>query len=325
MGLAHWDEFEYSGIFKQSQHKENSIVYLNTFMNSLAGKGWIISKALDSQQGRIMNCYAMRSVFATTYPPNNINQVMAEKGVLQRMLLYIWEVPAYKQHEMRLKQYRKSGTIEEVKEPVDNFSEDMFKIYKALRKRFYEKGGNPLLTIEYTDEYRSSIITAYEQLLREMKGTNEKVSKLAGTFLSRIMVTLMKVSTLCCIAETLERKEEDRFIVTENNVRSAGLIVRQCYKTLLEWLERSLRSKKPTSAKAGETYLTIFTSTYDEMKKDAKGFVNKKMYMLKAKDNLKLSRSKAYLNYKKYASELFEEIREGRSNYIRLKKKEGEE
>ncbi|SVB63187.1 uncharacterized protein METZ01_LOCUS216041, partial [marine metagenome] len=27
-GLAMWDEFEYSGIFKQSQHKENAIVYL---------------------------------------------------------------------------------------------------------------------------------------------------------------------------------------------------------------------------------------------------------------------------------------------------------
>ena len=34
-GLAIWDEFEYSGIFKQSQHKENAIVYLNTFMNTL--------------------------------------------------------------------------------------------------------------------------------------------------------------------------------------------------------------------------------------------------------------------------------------------------
>ncbi len=69
----------------------------------------------------------------------------------------------------------------------------------------------------------------------------------------------------------------------------------------------------------------MFTSTYDEMKKDDKGFVNKKMYMLKAKDKLKLSRSQAYEVYKKHAKELFEEIREGRSNYIRLKKKEGEE
>jgi len=29
-GLAIWDEFEYSGVFSQSQHKQNAIVYLNT-------------------------------------------------------------------------------------------------------------------------------------------------------------------------------------------------------------------------------------------------------------------------------------------------------
>ena len=34
-GMAIWDEFEYSGVFKQSQHKEQAIVYLNTFMNTL--------------------------------------------------------------------------------------------------------------------------------------------------------------------------------------------------------------------------------------------------------------------------------------------------
>tara|TARA_Y100000114_G_scaffold122870_1_gene118283 strand:- start:1372 stop:2949 length:1578 start_codon:yes stop_codon:yes gene_type:complete len=325
MGLAHWDEFEYSGIFKQSQHKENSIVYLNTLMNSLAGKSWIISKALDSQEGRIMNCYAMRSVFATTYPPNNINQVMAEKGVLQRMLLYIWEVPAYKQHEMRLKQYAKSGTIEDVDTPVETFSDEMFEIYKELRKKYYQNGGNPLLTIEYTDEYRSSLMEAYRQLLGEMRGVPEKVTKLASTFLSRIMVTLMKVSTLCCIAETLERKEEDRFKVTGDNVRSAGLIVRQCYKTLLEWLERSLRSKKPVSAKAGENYKTMFTEAYEGMKKDDKGYVNKKMYMLEARNKLKLSRSQTYEVYNKYGKGYFEEIKEGRSFYIRIKKTGDEE
>ena len=37
-GLAMWDEFEYSGVFKQSQHKEQAVVYLNTFMNTLWGE-----------------------------------------------------------------------------------------------------------------------------------------------------------------------------------------------------------------------------------------------------------------------------------------------
>ena len=45
-GLAAYDEFEYSGVFKQSQHKENVIMYLNTFMNSLHGENWIITKKL---------------------------------------------------------------------------------------------------------------------------------------------------------------------------------------------------------------------------------------------------------------------------------------
>jgi len=34
-GLAHWDEFEYSGVFKQSQHQDKAVVYLNTLMNTI--------------------------------------------------------------------------------------------------------------------------------------------------------------------------------------------------------------------------------------------------------------------------------------------------
>ena len=45
-GMAIWDEFEYSGVFKQSQHKENAIVYLNTFMNTMWGETFVISKKL---------------------------------------------------------------------------------------------------------------------------------------------------------------------------------------------------------------------------------------------------------------------------------------
>ena len=94
-GLAHWDEFEYSGIFKQSQHKENSIVYLNTLMNSLVGESWIISKALTSFGNMVMECFCERSVLAMTYPPNNLNDIIAEKGVLQRMILFVWDVPEF--------------------------------------------------------------------------------------------------------------------------------------------------------------------------------------------------------------------------------------
>ena len=90
-------------------------------------------------------------------------------------------------------------------------------------------------------------------------------------------------------------------------------------------LERSLRSKKPVSAKAGENYKTMFTEAYEGMKKDDKGYVNKKMYMLEARNKLKLSRSQTYEVYNKYGKGYFEEIKEGRSFYIRIKKTGDEE
>ena len=117
-GLAHWDEFEYSGVFKQTQYNDKSIVYLNTIMNSLAGESWVISKALASYDNKIMKCYSERSVLAMTYPPNNLNEVIAQKGVLQRMLLYVKNVPKSEQHRMRLEQLSKAGTIEEKDAPL---------------------------------------------------------------------------------------------------------------------------------------------------------------------------------------------------------------
>ena len=61
------------------------------------------------------------------------------------------------------------------------------------------------------------------------------------------------------------------------------------------------------------------------MKKDNKGYVNKKMYMLEARNKLKLSRSQTYEVYNKYGKNYFEEIKEGRSYYIRIKKTGDEE
>ena len=98
-GLAIWDEFEYSGVFKQSQHKENAVVYLNTFMNTLWGETWVIKKKLKT--GEVLECRCKRSVYATTYIPKSLTSVITEKGVLQRILIFIYEVPQHQQKQMR--------------------------------------------------------------------------------------------------------------------------------------------------------------------------------------------------------------------------------
>ena len=328
-GLAHWDEFEYSGIFKQSQHKEQSIVYLNTLMNSLSGKTWVISKALDSMEGLTMNCYSERSVIAMTYPPKNLNDVMAEKGVLQRMLLYVWEVPFHTQHQMRLEQLAKAGTIEDVHAPIDKFAEGFYKIYQMVRERWNEVGQDPMKTLTFHESFRPSLLLEYNRLNKELLNCPPHVAEIASNFTTRLMQTMIKLSCLCCIGESADIvKPEERFIVRGEHVQASGKIVQNCYSQLVGWLERSLRAKR--KAMSEKTFEPIFNAIYESIKEgkhtdlkcDEAGFVNKSRYLMKVKDKAKISRAQIYRHYD-MVRHRFEEIREGRSWYIRLR--EGDE
>jgi hypothetical protein len=329
-GLAHWDEFEYSGIFKQSQHKEQSIVYLNTLMNSLAGKSWVITKALDSMEGMTMNCYSERSVIAMTYPPRNLNDVMAEKGVLQRMILYVWDVPFHIQHQMRLEQLDKAGTIEDIDSPIEKFSEGFYKIYQMLRERWDDVGQDPLKTLVFHESFKPSLILEYHRLNQELMNCPPHVADIASNFTTRLMQTMIKMSALCCIGESADIvKPEERFIVKGVHVQAAAKIVQNCYSQLVGWLERSLRAKR--KAMSEKTFENVFYSVYEDIKQnkypnlrcDEEGYVNKNLYLTKVREKTKISRAQSYRHYE-IIRHRFEETREGRSWYIRLRGEDNE-
>jgi len=316
-GLAHWDEFEYSGIFKQSQHKENSIVYLNTLMNSLAGESWIISKALTSFGGMIMECFCERSVLAMTYPPNNLNDVMAEKGVLQRMLLYVWEVPEFIQHKMRLEQIEKAGTIEEVNQPIDKYANAIFKIYELTQQRFNDVGRDPLKTMRYTEDFNQVLKLEYESMRMYLHNTRPDVAKIAGNFTTRLMKILYKMSVLCSVASAPSIKNKDQqFVVTGHNVRQAATIVRQCYMTLVDWLERSLRAKRKSIAE--NSLESVFIDVYNKMKKDDEGFVNKTTLLTEVRTKAKKSRAQVYRHFDVIRHKFEEQKGSNNRTYVKL-------
>lgn len=322
-GLAHWDEFEYSGVFKQSQHQEKAIVYLNTLMNSLSGDSWIIKKALASYDNQIMKCYCERSVLAMTYPPSNLNTVMAEKGVLQRMLLYVWEVPEFIQHKMRLEQIDKAGTIEEVNQPVDRFANALFELYKITKERFLEVNGDPLKTMKYTKDFNQVLKLEYENMRRFLQNTRTDVSAIASNFTTRLMKILYKMSVLCSIASapSIENKDE-RFVVTGHNVRQAANIVRRCYMTLVDWLERSLKVKRQSIAE--NSLESLFIDAYNKLEKDSDGFLNKTLLLTEVKDKAQKSRAQIYRHYDVIRHKFIEQKESNNKTYIKLIKGDDE-
>ena len=316
-GLAHWDEFEYSGIFKQSQHKENSIVYLNTLMNSLAGESWIISKALTSFGGMIMECFCERSVLAMTYPPHKLESVMTEKGVLQRMLLFIWDVPHFIQDKMRRKQISYAGKIVDIDMPIDKHANALFKIYCMVKERWEEVEKDGLKVMKFSPEFNDVLEFEYEGMEAYIQSASPEVRKIASNFTTRLLKILFKMSVLCSVAQSRSiTNKQDRFLVTGYNVRQAASIVRQCYMTLVDWLERSLRVRRRSMAEKNQE--SAFLKVFTEMDKDEEGYVSKKLFLDTLMDKLGLKKARIYVLWNENEHH-FETDKQGRSVFIRLK------
>jgi hypothetical protein len=317
-GLAHWDEFEYSGIFKQSLHQEKAIPYLNTLMNSLAyDSGWQISKALLAYDNKIMECICERSVLAMTYPPENLIDVIATKGVLQRMLMFVKNVPKEVQHKMRLEQLGVAGIVIDNDAPIDKFAKAIHNVYKLTQERFKEVGGDPLKTITYGSEFQNALKLAYIHMQQDLLGTPLQVDKVADNFTTRMLDMLIKMSVLCCVAESPSIKDKSkRFIVTGKNVRMAERLVRQCYISLVTWLKQSLKPR--ANSITDKAMLKAFKIVFKDMKKNVDGFVHKAKYIQAVMAHTEKSKAQVHRDIKEI-EQLFIEEKEGVRVFIKLK------
>jgi hypothetical protein len=316
-GLAHWDEFEYSGVFiNKNQHKKNIIVYLNTLMNSLAGESWIITKKL--KEGKVMECICKRSVFATTYPPKNLKSVIAEKGALQRMLCYVREVSEPEQHEMRMISLKQSGIREKVDLPIEKFANALFTLYKEVKGRFLEVGEDPFKTVEYSDGFADALINEYNKMRDYVATCRPEIREIAQNFMTRMNVILMKLAVLCCIANSPQIKDPTKkYIVTPTHVRQAYILTQQCYSTLVAWLERSLKVQRETLAEKSQQ--ERFMQICEDLPKDENGFIRKKDLLEGIEEQGEVSQATAY-RFWKNVEHKFEKDNIGRSILLRLKK-----
>ena len=297
-GLARWDEFTNAGVFKQSQHKESVVTYLNTLMNPIGGSSQIITKKL--KEGPKVFCHSERSVLATTFPPENLDKAITETGLFQRAVLYIWEVPEYIKDEIDDMVTDNFGVFEDINLPIDKYTEGFFEIYKLTKARFQEVKDDPTKTIRYSKGFKEALHLRKRDLRR-------MVSEEEG---------MGKISVLCCIAESKDIKDpKKRFIVSARNVNQASFIIRNCYKSLISWFIHSLKVRKSDLVKNGKG--AIFLKVYNELK-DKDGWVAKQELFEKVKKEGNIKKSQIY-DYFKPIQNHFELRKEGKTPYLRLK------
>ena len=315
-GLAVWDEFEYSGIFKQSQHKENAIVYLNTFMNTLHGETWIISKKLK-QGDEPIECKCTRSIYATSYIPKSLTTVITEKGVLQRLLTFIWEVPQDIQKKMRRQLISDFGVIRENEAPKLKYANALAKIYDAVKERYDEVDQDPLKVIRIAPDAKDALLRECILMEQYITHSRPEVFSAVETFINRILKHIQKLAVLCCVAEAPSISDKSkRFIVTAKNIEQAAYLVRQCYKSLVSWLDEALRVER--QAVADQANLGVFKAIFNKMEKN-NGWVHKARLLQEVRKHTKKSQATIYNWWKKEVETYFEENRIDKRAYVKLK------
>jgi hypothetical protein len=314
-GLAAYDEFEYSGVFKQTQHKENVVMYLNTFMNSLHGENWIITKKL--KDGDTIECRCKRSLFATTYIPKTLTGVIAEKGVIQRTLIYIREVPQVTQDELRDSIIDEVGTIINRDMPINRYANNFLLIYDMLKKHYDENGENPLTTVKFGKGVTDSLKNESWKMRNYVTSSRPEVFEIASNFITRMNGTLVRMAVLCCVAEAPSIEDKDkRFIVTERHVRQAAFLVRQCYKSLVSWLDTALKIQQ--SSLEDRANITAFRKIYFDMRKKDDDWVNKSALLEEVRKTTRKGQATVYRWFSDIA-EHFEQQTIGRRVYIKVK------
>jgi hypothetical protein len=313
-GLAVWDEFEYSGIFKQSQHKENAVVYLNTFMNTLWGETWVIKKKLKA--GAVIECRCKRSSYATSYIPKQLTSVITEKGVLQRMLMFIWEVPQEIQKGMRRRLIADFGKVGLRDEPKLKYSKSLLKIYDTVKERYEEVGEDPFKVMKFTPEANDILLRECILMEEYISHSRPEVFSAVETFINRILKHIQKLAILCSIAEAPSiTDKEKRFVVTGKNVEQASYVVRNCYKSLVSWLDEALRVER--RAIVENANYGVFKTIYLDLSKNDE-WVHKALLLKEVRKKTQKGHQTIYNWWDKIQSK-FETKKINKSVYVKLK------
>ena len=318
-GLALFDEFESSGIFKKKANNENVLVYLQKFMNGLESKSNIIRKRLAGGDKEIV-CDCQRSMYATTYVPTNFLEILFNSGALQRALVYVREIDEDILHIQR------DTFIDGLGEEFDGFPEcerfanALVRIYQEVGKRFNEVGVKSKV-FTFDPNAKEVLRLSYNKMEYIILNHPPKIRKLARSFQINLIQYEMIFSTLICAIESVNRTQ-GKFAVTAKNMHQARKVVEPCYDYLIEWLQNSIRGDVVTAELQHTSRVKTFKETYNGFEKKD-GWVNQKEYLYEVAAKMSKGTSTIYRYWKKdNISQYFESKQVVRTTYIKWRKQE---
>ena len=307
-GIAHWDEFESSGIFKMKKHNEDMLLTFQTFLNDIdiKGDGHIMTKSLAGVvvKGK---CDCQRSLYATSYVPENLAAVIRNSGVLQRAFVFVREVPNHTRRKMHKTVVDNIGKEIDDEIPVQPFIDHFTEVYKNTLEKWNKVDKKTTNMIEISDDVTKVIHQYRKQMEKYIKTCRPEIQTAVESFSINLILYNTKIAMYIALSE-------GRFDINVNDVHCAGRLVEKAYKELVGWLEQGIRTQRQSLS--NNNRLNQFKQSYFDSTKDDEGFTEKTPFLGKCAKLLQLSPKQTYLNYNKLSEE-FEEVKKGRTVWVK--------
>ena len=320
-GIIAFDEFEHSGIFKETQHKQETVMLFQKFMNRLDSDSHLIKKRL-TEWGKDLVVDSQRSLWATTLPPEGLERVILTKGVFQRMWLYVRDVPESLKQRMEEDYIDMIGQIHDNKDGAtpyhEEFAEMLYSSYKWVQDRLVEVDGDARKVVEFSDDAQKRLKTVWKGMRKYMNNFDDNIYDALNTFLMNMINNICVSAALCAVSERST-------VVTARHINQGRQLTDESFDSITGWFTDKLkkRPKRIADKNNEKMYVAAFNFTNPKVTVNGvKGWVDKSLMIEAFRKNEACGRNKFYRHWAS-AQHLFEEIRTTKT-YVKLKVNEDE-
>lgn len=326
---------EGSIILKPSQHSEQTVLFLQSALNSAGtGRNFLTKHLRDGT----ITIESLVSLWITTFPPQGIKEHVLDKGIFQRVLVY-WrhwtlEMKRNIAHELADAVHNEPDFEISYDEVVEFFNNLMI----SLKQRVCEINGISITEwndsvrelqeawavnamphlFEIDSTYKSALHQAIDDYYDLVENMDPKKQGVCASF-------IMGLQNYTNILAHHMAMIEGVWVVTGDHIDMAKEILYDLYHNLIDWLESEVKvgmagaAKRKLQSSWKGSYWRCEQFDFNDNR--GPGWVKKAtlMEMFGKAENLS---SKAGINnkYNETGSEMFEETREGKSKYVRLLK-----
>ena len=325
---------EGSIILNPNKHSQETVLYLQSACNPVGSNNNKLVK--HTKLGRI-ETESLVSLWITTYPPSGVKEYVLTRGIFQRVLLYWshWNTDRRKAVSM----IRAESAFKRTP-PMEISYEDITEYFNALDKRLR----NRVLSVTETpfvewdgmsrEEQESLIQSAMTEVFKADEGTfypalrdaiDDYYSLLSGLNPSIMEVVASFVPAMennTIIFATHMAMLDETWTVKGEHVDMAKDILYDIFKNLILWLEDEVNIGPKTQEKAAQRgkWATAYHQIEGvELGNRGDGWKAKTKVLKIYETQNDCSRGSAYNNFERWGEPMFDNAKDGRVAFIRLK------